>query len=442
MASIMARRSFAHRAETFGLDTPTPWAMSALRLLFHVPRAYQPLVDAWEERYPGTKKALERLVAMGFVGHQGPIIIDTRTAELAERAGRRVARFRTTAKGHRLVLAVSEDIRILEDTFSHLTEANVKGLAKLLKALDLEDTHAKYGLSLVHAVGLSGLPTRTGRWWVERLVEGGYVRELAERYADTREVVPAHWRVTRLLTRQLSDVLEAFPDAPASLRVEFRLSRSRFLDDIDPQRVGISGATDFDHDIACQRVLAALLRSPRCASEGIFTVEPRLTLPMNQHHTPWRFDPQGKERLFYQPDAEMRERDPGGQPRRSVIEYERYQTRRDAWSHIERFLGYLATRTLPFEGAVLRFVVDSESRVRSYVTLIEAFCDYALDHPELLPGNQVFLAVSSVDRVLSEPDPLDPKAWYRISVPRGSAGAGVPVLHPEDASPYEEYFAR
>lgn len=441
----MARRSFAHRAETFGLNTPEPWALPALRLLFCVPRAYQPLVEAWDSRHPGTRRALDRLVADGFVAYQGPVVINTRTAENADSSGRRVARFRTTAKGRRLAAEMAADISVLGRRFPHIRPRNVKGVARLLRAFDLDDSHARFGLSAPHAIELSGLAERSGRWWVRHLEEAGMIRRLEDRLADTREVVPAHWRVTRLLANQLADVIDGFSEqVPATLAVEFRLKRSRFLSDIDPARVGISGATDYDHDVECQRILSALLSSPRCATEGIFVVEPRLTVPIDQTATPWTFDTAASGSLFYQPDAELRERDEHG-TRRGIIEYERFQTRRDAWNHIERFLGWLSTRTLPFEAAVLRFVVDSEARVRSYVALIEAFCDWALDHPEHLPPNPATLAVSSVERVLSAADPLDPRAWFRISLPAGTAGADTgsrPLLHAPDLSPYDMYFAR
>jgi hypothetical protein len=445
----VGRRTFKHRIETFGFNTDSPWALDAFRLLFHVPRAYQPLVEAWEHRHPGTRRALDRLAAMEFVAYQPAVVIDTRTAENADRPGRVVRRYRTSAKGRRLVQAMNEDLRVLEDQFPRLTPANVSGLARLLQAFDLEDSHAKFGMSMGHAGLDCGLPDRTVRWWVSHLAAEGFLRELGERYADVREVIPAHWRVTRTLRNQLSDVLGVYdPEIADAYAVEFRLNRSRFLGDIDPARLGISGATDYDHDVECQRALGALLRSLRCAVDGIFTIEPRITLPMDQTGVPWRFDVAGTEPLFYQPDAEIRERDPRtGAAIRSIIEYERYQGRRDAWSHIERFLGYLHTHTLPFEGAVLRFVVDSDSRIRAYVALIEAFADYAMDHTEIMPPNPVTLAVSSVPRVLSAADPLDPRGWHRIKLPSRTAGSGAdtdprPVLHPKKASPYDDYFAR
>jgi hypothetical protein len=330
----------------------------------------------------------------------------------------------------------------LSDTFRRITPAQIPKLTKLLSVFDLEQPHARYGLSAPHAIALSGLPERSGRWWVQRLLEEGLITQLPTDLADVRELVPAHWRVTRDLCRQVLKAIIA-TDAPASLSVEFRLQRSRFLGAVDPARVGVSGATDFDHDIETQRVLAAVLRSSRCLPSGSFMVEPRIGLQANARIEPWEFTQDGSEIVFYQPDVELRERDERtGAVRRMVIEYERFQSRRDAWSHIERFLGWLHLRSLPFEGATLRFVVDSEPRVRSYVTLIEAFADQALDHPERLPGNSVVLAVTSTERLLAAPDPLDPKVWFRIALPAGAeTGRGRPVLH-TGVSPYDDYFSR
>lgn len=411
-------------------------------MLFAVPRLYEPLLDAWEVRYPGTQRSVERLVDMGLVVSQPALVFDTRTGAPADSPGKPVPRYRTTAAGHRLRVLAEQDHRVLRDTFPRVTDVQLPKVVRLLSALDLEQPHARYGLSAPHASGVAGLPARTGRWWVRHLLEGGFIVELEARIADTRVLVPAHWRVTRKLCREVSAAISR-TGAPASLAVEFRLSRSRFLDDIEPARIGVSGATDYDHDIETQRVLAALMGSARSAPDGVFSVEPRITLPVDRSTTPWRFDSRGRDFVFYQPDAEMRERDERtGRVRRAVVEYERAQSRRDAWSHIERFLGWLYERTLPFEPAVLRFVVDSEPRVRSYVALIEAFADQMLDHPDRLPGNEVVLAVSSLERVLSAADPLDPRVWFRITLPDGADTADKnPVLH-NDGSPYDEYFGR
>lgn len=436
------RRTFQQRAETFGLSSDHPWAMDTFRLLFHTPRAYAPLVDAWEARYPGTKAALDRLEKLGFVANQGPVIVDTRTGELADRQGPAVARYRATAKGKRLVEEMKSDLRVLGDAFENSDPVNHRGLARLLRAFDLEDSHARYGLSASHAIELSGLSLRTGRWWVARLLDDGYLRRLPVRLADTRAVVPAHWRITRLLCRQLSDVIEAFPEQlPKSLEIEFRLGRTRFLGDIDPARIGISGATDYDHDVECQRIVAAMVRSPRLAVGGLFMLEPRFHLPATANSGVLTFSTKGKHAVFYQPDAELREV-ADGTLRRVIVEYERYQSRRDAWAHIERFLGYLSVSAYPFELAALRFVVDSEPRVRAYRQLIEAFCDWCVDHPELCVQNPVTLSVSSAERVIEAADPLDDRVWHRIDLPCRSETGGNPVLHHTSQSPYDDYFSR
>lgn len=433
------RATFTLRTETFGLDVGDCWAEGAFRLLFNVPRSFQPLVEAWEHHHPGTIAALNRLVDRGLVAWQGPVIVDTRTGALAERSSRRLHRYRTTARGRRLLEAAAVDLRDVESAFPKTSPENMNSVLRLLAAADLDGSHARWGLSGPHLIELSGLAERSGRWWIHRLVEAGLLRRLPHRVADIREVVPAHWRVTRPLCRQLSDVLTAF-GGPTHWRAEFRLGRERFLTDIEPARLGISGATDYDHDVEAQRILAALLRSPRCASDGRMVVEPRWFLPLSKSTNPPSFTPDGPHTLFYRPDAELVERDDRGL-RRCVVEYERYQSRRDGWNHIERFLGWCHTRLLPVETAVLRFVVDSPARVRSYVELIEAFADWGLDHPEALPANALTLAVASSEMVQSAADPLDPRVWHRIALPSGDIGS-TPVIHDRRRSPYEEYFTR
>jgi hypothetical protein len=440
----VSTRRFAHRAETFGLDSQEPWALDALRLLFHVPRVFEPLALAWEERSPGMTRALSRLVEDGFVQHQPAVILDARTGESVNRRGRPVARYRTTASGRRLARAAREDARVLQDVFPRLTDANAVEIVDLLWQFDVDDLHAKVGVSAPAAVGRTQLSERTGRWWVRELTQRGYLKELDLRLADQRELVPAHWRVTKELCRQMRAVLDAFPDPHGALRHEFRLQRTKFLQDIDPARIGIDGATDYDHDVAAQRVLARMLQSPSTLAESSFSVEPRWMLTADTSCTPWEFSAGGSELVPYQPDAVFVQ-DSGGL-RRNIIEYERYQSRRDAWSHIERCLGYLSLRTFPFENAVLRFVVDTEARLRSYVELIEAFADYAESNPSRLPGNVVELAATTVDRLLVPGDCMDDRRWHRIALPDASNGAlpfgGNCVLHDVAKSPYNEYFGR
>lgn len=433
-------------SDNFGFDRSQPWALDAFRLLFNVPRAYTPVVVAWDRRYRGVQRALARLVDDGFVAYQPPLILDTRTGRVGDMESRKVPRYRTTPRGQRLVGAVREDPRVLEDEFSHLTGENSLSVARLLTSLDLSESEGRWGRSGSHAAELAGLSERTGRWWIRRLIETGFVRELSGRFSDVREIVPAHWRITRQLSRQLDSVLVSVPNAPTQLVGEFRLRRSRYLDDISIDAIASGVAADFEHDIEAQKILAALLNSPQCATGGVFSVEPRLLLPAEGTLTLRRFQSGGSSTVFYQPDALITERADGtrddGGVRRGVIEYERSQGRRDAWSHIERFLGYLHTMTYPMESAVLRFVVDSEARERSYVRLIEAFAEYSLDHPERLPANPVLLAVSSVSRVLEADDPLASGAWYRLALEAGEVSVRQPLLHERASSPYKQWISR
>jgi hypothetical protein len=437
-----ARLNFAQRAETFGLDTTEPWALPALRLLFHAPRVFEPLLDAWDTHYPGTQRAMDRLTAIGFVAHQGPVRVDVRSGARVESSGKALDRYRITAAGRRLLTEAREDVRVLEDTFSRLTPANATGLLDLLDAFDLSSDQARHGISSPHAAQHSQLAPRTARWWVKRLVDNGLIRKLETRTPDARVVIPAHWRVTRPLCRQLSEVIGAFPDPWAALRGEFRLRRDRFLDDIDPARVTLDGGTDFDHDVVAQHILARLISSPRARVTGVFELEPRIVLSADDQTRPWTFLSGGDAAVFYQPDGVFIEH-AGGTSRRCVVEYERRQSRRDAWGHIERFCGHLALQTLPFEPAVLRFVLDSPGRERSYVELIEAFADYVLDHPERVPANPVTLAVSSWPRLDKAADPLDDTHWFRVQLQRPNVSDAPPVscrLHAPDSSPYDDYF--
>lgn len=440
----MKGEDFHARRETFGLETKNPWAMGAVRMLLNTPRAYAPLVDAWELRNPGIGRALARLEKLGFASHQPEVVVDTRSGQNQDRRSTPVNRFRTTSKGARLTAAAQDDIRVLEsDLFPRTARHNTTGLLKMLHAFNLADSHAKYGMSVPHARQLSGLPDSNVKWWVHRLVTDGYLKKLPNKLADVRAVVPSHWRPTSSLARQLRLVVDAFDAVPNSLKIQLKLGRDRFLKDIDPARIGITGATDFDHDVECQRVLATLMRSPSCLTDGLFAIEPRFVLPLNVDTDPWEISESGDQPLYYQPDAELREQW-DGRVARTILEYERYQSRRDAWNHIERFLGYLATSTMPLEPAVLRFVVDSKPRENSYVELIEAFGDYCIDHTERTPKNPVMLAVSSTPRLAEAKDPMAASSWFRVELPQPDRAdtARRPVLHPANDSPYDDYFSR
>lgn len=434
------KRTFEQRIETFGFLSPNPWAINAFNLLFFMPRVYEPLVLAWEKHFPGTSSALRRLNKGGWISYQAGVVINTRTGDIATKQGYASARYKATAKGARLAGETSEDIRILSDHFPQARPENLAGIADLLSILVLEPTHARFGLSPTTISSLTGLSDRTTRWWLNSLTTKGYIKKLPMTLPDIRQVIPPHYRINKILTTQLKDIIDAYPDKVPSSHAMWKLSRTKYLEDIVPARIGISGATDFDHDIQTQNILAAILRSESVVPTSSFLVEPRYTLSASKGNSPWRLNTNEKGIQFYQPDAEIREMIQGD-IHTSILEYERYQTRKDGWSHIEKFLGYIYQFRFPFEPAILRFVVEGRTRVRSYTQLIEAFSDYLKKNPSVSIPNKVTLAVSSTDSLLGATDPLDPNLWNSITLPSTADTDGIPVLHKKQDSPYFSYFS-
>ena len=411
-----------------------------LRLLFSVPRVYEPLATSWDSKFPGTIKYLNILTEQNLVEFQDGIIVDTLSGKYASKSSKSTLRYRLTSRGVSLYNEVQQDLRVLKDTFPHINKHQQYNVFSILKILR-ESSHI--GVSSSFCEQSIDMPSRSCRWWLTYLTKNKYAYTLDVKIPDTRELIPAHWRVTKKLCRTVIQHSKPY-ELDKKFTIEYRLKRTRFLSDIAPSRVGISGATDFDHDIEAQKILAAILKSKRVVPEGVFNVEPRISLQVNSFTKPWKFSEKGDFEVFYQPDAELREVvSSSGRVARSILEYERFQSRRDAWSHIEKFLGWLSLKSLPIEPATLRFVVDSESRLRSYVYLIEAFADYAIDNINRMPTNDVTLAVTSTARLTAATDPLEPSVWFRIKIPQDSSetNSRIPVLHGKN-SPYDDYFAR
>lgn len=411
-----------------------------LRLLFSVPRVYEPLAAAWDSKFPGTIKNLNKLVSQDLVEFQSGVIVDTINGAYATKLSKSTLRYKLTARGVRLYNEVQQDLRVIRDTFPHVNKHQQYNVFSILKILR---ESSAIGVSAAFCESSVDMPSRSCRWWLSHLTQNKYVYILDTKIPDTRELIPPHWRVTKKLCKTVIQHSKPY-NLDKKFTVEYRLKRTRFLTDITPSRIGISGATDFDHDIEAQKILSSILQSKKVAPEGIFNVEPRISLPVNSFTKPWKFSDKGEFEVFYQPDAELREMvGPSGRVARSVLEYERFQSRRDAWSHIEKFLGWLSLKSLPIEPAILRFVVDSESRLRSYVYLIEAFADYAIDNVAKMPLNDVTLAVTSTARLSSASDPLEPSVWFRIKIPQDSSETNIriPVLHGKN-SPYDDYFSR
>jgi hypothetical protein len=439
----MGRRLTRARFENFGFDTGRqPWSVGALTLLLSAPRVYQPLAEAWETRHPGTLRALQRLVDSECVSYQGPVIRNTRTEQTAARPSRTSRRYLITAEGRRNLGATDADPMVFAEVLARPDLAHVSAIAAFLQQFDLKGPDTRYGLSCTHASLRSATSDRLGRYWINVLTGAGLLRMLDEQIADVRQIIPAHWRETRELRANLSAVLDLYGsgrDIPASLAAR-RPIRNRTLADIDP-RVGVAGACDYDHDVVAQQILAAILRSPRCITDDMFTVEGRHPVSVDRSPELVRFTAAGPSTLYCQPDATFEEACPRSGARRvSFLEYERLSGRTQAWSHIERALGYLATRTTADQSAILRFAVDSDRRAAAYTDLIEAFAAYGRANPHRLPGNQVTLAVATVPDINSAPDPLTPAVWRQVDLPAGT-GTDV-VLHPTGATPYGDYCGR
>ena len=408
-------------------------------LLFCVPRVYQTLADAWDERHPGCLEALERLRQLGFVEYQKGVLIDVRTGDTVSSAGKSLDRFVLSRSGRALFREAKEDLRVLEDRWKKLETANAVGVLGLMGAFDVKGSNAAIGVSTPQAMLSSNLAERTGRWWVRKLESEGLLVRLEDRKPDSREVIPGHWRPTRQLAQQLADVFEEYPIWSHYVN-KWRLGRSRYLSDIDPARIGVAGATDFDHDVNAQRILAKMLASERLSTNSAFDVEPRVKLHADDlPHGAVQFAKDGSTLVMYQPDAVLIESTEQNGRFRNIVEYERYQSRRDGWAHLERFCGYMALHTNSFESAKVRFVVDSESRVRGYVELIEAFSEYLEENPHRAPQNEIILCVASLPKVLQSPDALDDRGWHRLVLPQGG---GECRLHNEKTTPFNTYFSK
>jgi hypothetical protein len=317
---------------------------------------------------------------------------------------------------------------------------NYNNISKILISLYLQDTHARFGISITHLASLTKMPTKTVRYWVDVFIKDGYIRKLDRKVSDTRSVIPAHYRVNKLFVKQLSSILESVEDGEV-LKKELKLDRGRFLKDINPLRVGISGATDYDHDVDTQIIISNLILSKNIQNNLLFKIEPKFPLYIEKNNNDYIFKKISNNKIYYQPDAQFIETIDGANYW-SILEYERYQNRRDGWSHLEKFIGFVYINALQFEGGIIRFVVNSESRLKSYVKLIEAFADYLVTNKEFCPENDIILAVTTFDTILSAKDPLDSKNWYRIIIPKNQSDDKKILFHTEKSSPYNIYFSR
>lgn len=440
MSSVPARRTLSQRSETFGLGTADPWALPALRLLFSAPRVFEPLALAWDRRHSGTMKALTRLHEAGFVLHQHAVVLDTVAGRAASSPSRPVARFRLTASGARLLGDASSDSRVLSDMFAR---SNGSALARLERGMSaIASAPARFGLSARGFSFASGSSERVSREWLYRLEELGMVAQLPHHIPDVRPVAPQHWRPSSLLVRQISELLEDPSFALLShLKAELGLARRRQLGDLQVDPASYRGTTDYDHDVNAQAVLARLIsRTDVVPRSTTVRVEPSVPLLCRPAPGGFAVAREGASmRLSYRPDAEFRERG-AARPARVALEYERMQTRRDAWTHIEKFVAMMHQEAFPFEAGVLRFVVDGPRRVASYRELASAFAAYVGRFPEAAPKNEMEIAVADSGALLAAEDPYGPDVWHSVAF--SGSGASHMLVHSPEDSPYDDFFRR
>lgn len=432
------------RLSSLGLGSAKPWSLSALRLVCRVPRTYPQLLTAWDKRYPGTVRAVNRLTELGLLAHQPSIILD-QNGNPQPHTSPKCTRWRITSRGVQALRSPHYDA-LVETSFSFVDPNRSPLVRVVLERLHqvslLPPDQAQLGSSVNSLCVATGLAASSLRRWLTTFAELGWIAELATKHADVREVVPEHWRVTPELCRQLRLLTAAIPGT-ATMLEDLRLHRRKFLGPVSLSTAAGRGVTDFRHDVLCQSALALILGSERCDAGSVFVVEPHMQLATDLNVRPYTVHRDAAGILPYQPDSAFTEII-DGQRVRTVVEYERQQSRRAAWNHIERFLGHVSLYALPFERTALRFVLDPYRRIEPYVELIEAFAEYALAYPERMPPNPVMLAVTRLDHLQDAPDPLAPRVWARVALARGSStdtDTSTLLVHPPEASPYNDYCA-
>ena len=455
-----SRQKFLAAAETFGCDTGNLWAADALSLLYCSPRAFQPLVDAFEADRPGCSAQLERLAALGFAVRQPPVeALRTPTGLVPVDSGRArpraVLRYVLARPGRTLLRAAAEDPRAVAERFPKTTPQGEERILQVLRSLE---PHSKIGrpvgLSYATVSSECSLPAASAAYWLKSLSSAGLVRVLEDKSSDHIEVVPAHWRPTAALTKQLKAVSEAFPERAPDLPP---IRRGAHLGDIPQHRALAAEGTDWRHDVAVQEVVGRLMtsdrmdvsRHPRLSLETVFAIAlaPKDECPRNFRWVlPDPYDPRvhgSSQKLSYQPDAVFAARfGDGAHHSRCVLEYERRASRRDAWGHIEKFLAYMSSMAWSWTPGVLMFVLDSSHREKSYISLCEAFGDYLLRNPHRNTRNPLTLAVAHRDRLFDRGDPLKPSRWHRVDLamipPRGPDPLRC-VVHAPGRAPLSEY---
>ena len=200
----------------------------------------------------------------------------------------------------------------------------------MLQEFAVDSTRARDGRSIIHFAETGPLPRRTAYFWCHKLVDAGYLRVLPQRAPDAKDAIPAHWRVTRGPATQMKTAMQEFPQWkflsqeptwPLPLPQRHRVTRCPLA--AEPTSTMTSSPN----------TMADMLGSPTIATNAPIRLEPWHRLTVVDSERPWTFSANA-DHWGYQPDAMFNLRTTATF---YALEYERLQSRRKAWGHIERF---------------------------------------------------------------------------------------------------------
>jgi hypothetical protein len=429
-----------NKSYTIRVEDIDSWEYPIIKLLYSFPRIYQPLIDSLEVVHPGLSKYLSKLKKLGFLDYQKGIIYNSRTDKKVDRKNKPQMRFRLTNKGKSFLLDIKNDSRILTDHYPKIKERNINNIINFLSILNLDDNISNQGLSLSYISKKLNIPIKNVRYWTDIFSKKGYIKLLPNKISDVREIIPAHYRVNKKFTKHLKHIINNL-DNGEIYKKELKLDRKKYLLNINPSRIGITGATDYDHDIEVQKVLSKFILSPNIINPMNISAEPKFKIKIDKLNGKIVCVDNSSKYLYYQPDALFNERI-DEMKYYSILEFERFQNRRDGWLHIEKFLAYIHQNIYIFEGSIIRFVVSSEKRLKSYVDLLEGFAHYISENQIQAPNNKIILSVTSFDRINNSINSLDSNNWFWIEINADKSDKKEIIIHDENNTPYKSYFGK
>jgi len=425
---------------TIGIEKIDSWEYPIIKLLFSFPRIYEPLIDSLDIVYPGLNKYLAKLKKIGFLDYQKGIIYNSRIDKKVDKKIKPQRRFRLTNKGKSFLENIKIDSRILTDYYPKIKIRNINNIINFLDILNLDDNISNQGISLSFISKKLNIPIKNVRYWTGIFSKKGFIKLLPNKISDAREIIPAHYRVNNKFTKHLKYILKNLENGELFI-TELKLDRRKYLSNINPARIGITGATDYDHDIEVQKVLAKLILSSNIINPMNIISEPKFKIKIDKINGKITCVDNSSNHIYYQPDAFYNEIIDNIKYY-SILEYERFQNRRDGWLHIEKFLAYVHQNLYIFEGGIIRFVVSSEKRLKSYVDLLEGFTHYINENPKRMPNNNIIFSVTSTERIEKSKNALDSSNWFWIAINPEKSEKKEIIIHEENNTPYKSYFGK